>query len=224
MRFRTPSGDRLFRLASGLLRGARDAPGLSKAMSAYLGSAEAEAGAGGEFRAACGPGCPHCCVLNISVLLPEAASIAHRLARERTVGELAAFMPWLDNHRRRVRWMETGERIRLGIRCPFLDARDRCEIHPYRPMACRGVTSPDPELCRAALDPGDPDAPGPVPMDMRRKMAMEDAYVALAAAMEDRGMESRCIELAAGVGAFLADPRLVDLLLTGGPFPPGPWE
>lgn len=222
--FRTPHGDRFLRLASGLLREARDSEGLAKAVTTYIEAADVEAVAGGEFQIACRPGCPHCCVLNVSVLLSEAATIAVRLSEERSAEESASIVSRLDTHHRRVRWMENGERVRLRIGCPFLDARGDCTIHPYRPMACRGLTSLDPESCKAALDPFDPDAPGFIPMDMHRKIVMEDAYLAMAGAMAGRGMETRCIELSAGVWTFLTAPHLCGLLLAGGRFPSSAWE
>jgi hypothetical protein len=69
----TACGNRLFELAAGLLRGARDASGLAQALAGVVAAAEEEAGASGARQAACRPGCPHCCVLNVTVLLPEAA-------------------------------------------------------------------------------------------------------------------------------------------------------
>jgi hypothetical protein len=41
---------------------------------------------------------------------------------------------------------------------------------------------------------------------------------------EQRGMDGRGIELAAGVGAFLSRPELSGLLLAGGSLPDWPWE
>ncbi len=224
VQFQTAFGDRLLGIASGLLHEANDERSMAEAVSAYHAAAEREAEEKGGIRAACGPGCPHCCVLNVSVLLPEAASIAIRLSDDLPADELAGLVTRLDDQRLRVRWMENGERIRLGIGCPFLDAAGSCAIHPYRPIVCRGFTSFDLESCRAALDPSDPDAPEFIVMDLRRKVIMQDAYLALAEAMEKRGMGSRCIELSAGVFTFLTAPHLCRSLLSGGRIPPGIWE
>jgi len=193
-------------------------------MATYLSAAEREVVERGEVPVACRSGCPHCCVLNVSVLLSEAASIAFRLSSVRPPAELAGLVSRLDAHHRRVRWMENDERVRCGIFCPFLDESGRCTIYPYRPMLCRGLTSRDPEACKTALDPGDPEAPGLIPMDLRRKIVMDDAYIAMAGAMKRSGMETRGIELSAGVWSFLTLPDLYGLLLSGGRFPSGVWE
>ncbi len=223
-KFRTPSGDRLLERASELLRGAGDAGGLARAMAEYLAAAEREVAERGEMPVACRAGCPHCCVLNVSVLLPEAAVIAFRLSENRTPAETEALVSRLDSHRRRVRWMEDDERIRGRIFCPFLDSAGSCSVYPYRPMECRGLTSLDLDQCVAALDPSDPEASRVIVMDIRRKIVMDDAFIALAAAMKQRGMETRGIELSSGVLAFLAAPDLCGVLLTGKRFPPETWE
>ncbi len=222
--FQTPVGDRLVGIASGLLHEAKDERSLAEAVAEFHAAAEREAEEEGGNRVACGPGCPHCCVLNVSVLLSEAASIAIRLSNDLPADELARLVKRLDDRRLRVRWMENGERIRLGIGCPFLDAAGSCAIHPYRPIVCRGFTSFDLASCKAALDPSDPEPPEYLPMDLRRRVILQDAYLALAEAMEQRGMETRCIELSAGVFTFLTAPHLRGLLLTGGRFPSSVWD
>ncbi len=211
-------------IASELLTGAKDERSMADAVAAYHTAAEREADEKGGRHAACGPGCPHCCVLNVSVLLSEAAAIATRLSEDLPADKLAGIVARIGDQRLRVRWMENEERMRLRIGCPFLDAAGSCAIHPYRPIVCRGFTSYDLAACKVALDPWDSDAPDYLPMDLRRKVIMEDAYLALAAAMERRGMETRCIELSAGVHTFLAAPHLCGTLLSGGPFPSGTWE
>ena len=222
--FQTPFGDRLLGIASELLNGAKDERSMAEAVAAYHAAAEREAEEKGGSRVACGPGCPHCCVLNVSVLLSEAASIAIRLSDDLPADELAGLVKRLHDQRLRVRWMENGERIRLGIGCPFLDAAGSCAVHPYRPIVCRGFTSFDLASCNAALDPCDPDAPEFIAMDLRRKVIMEDAYLAMADAMGKSGMETRCIELSAGVFTFLTEPHLCRLLLSGGRFPSSAWD
>lgn len=217
-------GDRLFKLADRLLRGVRDATGLEQAVAGVADAAEAEVGKGGTQPAACRPGCPHCCVLTVTVLLPEAAVIAAHLDRELSTGERAAIVGRLDRQSRLVRWMEDGERVRRGISCSFLDGEGSCSIHRYRPILCRGVTSLDSALCREALDPTELDPSLAVPMDLARKVVMDDAFRALARAMEVHGMDARGVELAAGVGAFLAQPGLTRRFLVGDRLFAGLWE
>jgi Fe-S-cluster containining protein len=217
-------GEHLFSRAAGLLVGARDRAGLARAVAEFCASAEALAATGRREQTACRAGCPYCCVLNVTVLLPEAAAIAERLAGNLSVAALADLIDRLDYQRMRVRWLEDDERVRCRINCPFLDTAGNCTIHPFRPLMCRGITSLDSDLCREALDPVDPDASRSVPMDLVLKSAMDEAFCALARAAEGRGMDARGIELSAGVDAFLSRPELADLLLAGERLPDGLWE
>jgi Fe-S-cluster containining protein len=217
-------GERLFRTARELLAGARDGAGLARAVAEFCAAAEGRAETGRMRQTACRAGCPHCCVLNVTVLLPEAAAIAARLAGNLSATDLAGLVARLDYQRMRVRWLEDGERVRCRIGCPFLDGAGGCAIHPFRPLMCRGITSLDSGLCREALNPAEPDAPRSVPMDMALKSAMDDAFRALARVAEERGMDPRGIELSAGVGAFLSRPEMSGLLLAGERLPPELWE
>lgn len=217
---RISCAERLSAAAATLLRGARDAASLAASVAGYHDAAEREADAGEGRRTACRAGCPHCCVLNVTALLPEAAAIAAVLAERTPPPDLAALVDRLDRHRRTVRWMDDDERVRRGIACPFLTLEGSCSIHPFRPLACRGVTSLDAALCRASLDPcGDEYAPRVVPMDLVRRTVMDDAFLALARALEDTGMEARGIELGTGAWAFLAAPQRCASFLAGGRLP-----
>jgi len=217
--------EKLLRAAAGALLGnAHDRAGLAQALAGLAALAGELAATAGTTVSACRAGCPYCCVLNVTVLLPEAAAIAERLAATLPAGELAALVDRLDTQRMRVRWMDDGERVRKQIFCPFLDGVGSCTIHPFRPLVCRGVTSLDSRLCRNALDPTELDAPRSVPMDLALKTAMDEAFRALARAAEAGGMDTRGIELSAGVAAFLARPELSGLLLAGEPLPDRFWE
>jgi Fe-S-cluster containining protein len=218
------SGKLLMTRARELLAGARDGDGLTQALAGYAALAGELAATGGAPAAACRAGCPHCCVLNVTVLLPEAAAIAARLGGMSPEAELAALVHRLDHQRMRVRWMDDGERVRKQIVCPFLDQAGSCSIHSFRPLVCRGVTSLDSGLCREALDPTELDVPRSVPMDLALKMAMDEAFRALARAAGGGGMDKRGIELAAGVGAFLSNPELFGVLLSGSRLPDRLWE
>lgn len=220
----TSFGERLFGLASRLLRDARDGSGLAEAMAGIAAAAEDEVRRGDPRPVACRAGCPYCCVLNVTVLPIEAAAIAVRLAGGLTADGLDALIGRLDRQRRTVRWVEDGERVRRQISCPFLDGAGGCSIHPFRPLLCRGVTSPDSALCREALDPSDFDAPHVVPMELVRKTVMDETFRALSRAAAACGMENRGMELAAGVWAFLARPELSGRLPAGGKLPIDIWE
>lgn len=220
----TPGGARLLTTAEKLLAGARNRDGLTQAVAGLATMAEELAETSTAQATDCRAGCPHCCVLTVTVLLPEAAAIAARLVVTLSTAERVPLADRLDYQRMRVRWMEDGERVRRQIVCPFLDGEGSCSIHPFRPIMCRGVTSLDSALCREALDPTELDVPQSVPMDQVRKSVMDGAFCALARAAGARGMDTRGIELAAGVGAFLSRPELCGLLLAGARLPDELWE
>ena len=213
--------DRLYRLAVDLLATVHDTSGFAATMSAYTDLAENLAG---HKPVACKLGCSHCCVLSVSVLLPEAVAIAAWLSMHCAGAGCAAQLKRLQAHALRVRWMEDSERIHKQIACPFLDARGGCGIYPVRPLVCRSVTSLDTEACFAALNPEQLDEAHGVPMDTTRKTVMDTAFCTLARAMQQQPMMSRSIELCNGVVAFFANPGLASVLASGADLPASLWD
>lgn len=212
---------RLFELATELLPTAHDSVGLAACMSALNDTADELAG---HRQVACSAGCPHCCVLNVAVLLPEAAVIAAWLALKYHDEERLELIAQLKKQADRVRWMEDSERIHRKVVCPFLDNAGRCSIYPVRPLVCRGVTSLDLQACCQQFDPSNLDDPEGVPMDGVRKQVVDAAFCALAHALEQHHYSSRSIELSRGVAAFLEKPELVQELLSGRSLPAELWE
>lgn len=213
--------NRLYRLAVDLLATVHDTAGFVATMSAYTDLAEQLAG---HKPVACRAGCSHCCVLNVSVLLPEAVAIAGWLSMHCSGAGCDAQLKRLQSHALRVRWMEDSERIHRQTLCPFVDAQGSCSIYPVRPLVCRAVTSLDKAACLAALDPHQFDASHAVPMDTLRRMVMDAAFGALARALNQQPMMSRSIELSNGVTAFLTDPGLVAALISGAKLPDSLWD
>jgi len=212
---------RLYRLAVDLLATVHDTSGFAATMSAFTDLAENLAG---HRPVACKLGCSHCCVLNVSVLLPEAVAIAAWLSMHCVGAGCDAQLKRLQTHALRVRWMEDSERIHRQTACPFVDARGGCSIYPVRPLVCRAVTSLNKEDCLAALDPSQFDADHAVPMDTVRRMIMDTAFCTLARAMKQQPMMGRSIELCTGVAAFLADPGLAAVLASGVDLPASLWD
>lgn len=208
-------------LADGLARGRAEA---TLALSLAHAAAAAETCCSGR-PLACSSGCPHCCVLNVSVLLPEAIVIAARLTSRLTPAELAGLRLRLTRHCSWVRWMEDEERISRRSLCPLLDQDNGCSIHPLRPLACRGVASLDAASCRRAFDPIiSSDQDRTVPVDLQRRLAYDDAFVALGVALRRQGLDDRSIELGSGILAFIDTPALGELFLAGQRLPRELWE
>jgi Fe-S-cluster containining protein len=152
---------------------------------------------------ACGPGCAHCCVVNVAVLQPEVATIVAYLERKLAAGELLALQQKVGALYAAIRWLDEEERIRWKQPCALLDEAGNCSVYPVRPLLCRGMTSIDPETCRQAIDllPLD-DAP-PVTVNLFQSFLFNQAFIALARAMENAGHDSRSLEMTAAIKTLL---------------------
>lgn len=203
------------------LTGARVGAALAAAVAEAAATAEAVC-TGREM--ACSAGCPHCCVLNVAVLLPEAMRIAQWKSERLGPAELAVLQKELRVHRSWTRWMEDDERIAKQMTCPLLDERGSCTIHPVRPLSCRGVSSLDSARCGVALAPGTTDEVRSVPTDLLRRAAYDEAFTALGGALKQHGFDYRSIELGTGVLAFLEGSECRELLLDGGRLPGELWR
>lgn len=203
-----------------LLEGTRDAAALSQAVTECAAAAEVICR---DRPMACAAGCPHCCVLNVAILLPECMVIADWLLEQLSSSALDALRARLAAHNRFVRWMDDEERITKKTVCPMLDAAGHCTIHPVRPLVCRAVASFDRYSCQEAFSPVITDEPRLVQADMLRQMVFDTAFSALGQALRQHGLDDRSIELGRGVLAFLEYPVLREHLLCGGRFPSELW-
>ncbi len=203
------------------LAGGRDALSLARALTGCAMAAEAVCS---ERPMACAAGCPHCCVLNVSILLPEGMVIADWVQERLSPPALGALRERLAAHCCWVRWMEDEERITKQTVCPMLDTAGRCSIHPVRPLVCRAVASLDRTSCREAFNPIITDEVRLVPADLLRQAAFDAAFMALAQALRHHGLDDRSIELGAGVLAFLDGPECRERLLCGGRLPGALWQ
>lgn len=172
---------------------------------------------------ACGPGCPHCCVLNVAVLLPEAMRIADWLETHLPTRDLANLIERLTSHRSWERWMDDEERIMRQATCPFLDGDGRCFIHPVRPLTCRGVASLDRRRCAEAFRPTLDEREEAVPADLWRRAIYDAVFTAFGDTLEQQGLQGRSIELGSGVLGFLAAPELRRDYLSGQELPRWLW-
>lgn len=207
-------------LLDAALKGARNADSLAKAVVACAAAAEAVCSG---RRMACVAGCPHCCVLNVAILLPEGMIIADRLKDRLPPAALGTVQKRLAAHRSCGRWMDDEERIAKLVVCPLLDDAGRCSVHSVRPLSCRGVASLDSTSCREAFNPVISDQERTVPADLLRRAAYDDAFTALALALRRHGLDDRSIELGTGVLAFLEHPGFRGLFLSGRELPRELW-
>ena len=169
---------------------------------------------------ACGPGCACCCTVNVATLAVEGIAVAaflrRRLAPDDVAGRAAALLAFHE----RVRWCEDGERIRVGLSCPFLDDRRACAVHPVRPLACRAISSLNPDECRRALEErSSGEGEGYVRMNLLQKALYDEALRAVASALSAHGLDARTRDVSGMAGVFLADAAQVGAYVAGGRVP-----
>jgi Fe-S-cluster containining protein len=203
-------GREVARLADEALgRGPCDEEALARLMAAVEERVQAAPSQrpAGEPPPACGLGCSACCTVNVGTLAIEGAAAAAYLRRRLPPEQIGARAAELLRFHDGVRWQDDGERIRARVRCPFLDARGGCAIHPARPLACRALSSIDADECRLALtERGEEEGPGLVRMNLLQKALYDEAIGALAEVLARRGLDARRRDVSGMTGAFLVDP------------------
>lgn len=152
---------------------------------------------------ACGPGCAHCCVVNVAVLRPEAATIVAYLERKLSPSQLIALKQKVGKLYAGIRWLDDEERIRWKQPCALLDDVGNCSVYPVRPLLCRGMTSIDPETCRQAIDLLPLGEALPVTVNLFQSFLYNQAFIALGRAMENAGLENRSLEMTAAITTLL---------------------
>lgn len=100
---------------------------------------------------ACKAGCGWCCHQQVGVSVPEAVRItAHIRALPEPEGKAMAAR--VTAVAERTQGMDTEDRARARIACPFLGTDGNCMIYAVRPLRCRGVHSIDVDFCIACYD------------------------------------------------------------------------
>lgn len=164
---------------------------------------------------ACGPGCGACCVVNVSVLFPEAVAIARFLQRRFSAEEMGALRDRLQELQRKTCWLDDEERLFLHEPCAFLDSLGCCKIHAVRPLLCRAITSTDSQACQEAIAMVALQGAPSVEMDLFHKTLFDTVYSEFGWALECLGFDHRPMRLTAAVLALLDEPELVALFVSG---------
>ncbi len=163
---------------------------------------------------ACRAGCGDCCILKVSVLLPEALAIIEYL--EAQPGSVRTSLEKkLDQVWTRISGAEGDEWGGMRQSCVFLDTTENCTIYSVRPLLCRGVTSTDADNCKQALNAECDDDKSAVEMNLFQRELFQTAYVGLSVGLEKMGVDNRGFELTGIVRALLRDPQLCSELQTG---------
>ena len=166
-------------------------------------------------RVACGPGCGACCVLNVSVLIPEAITIFWYLQKVFGEEQLEKIRARLHELRIKTRWLDDEERLFLREPCAFLDQKGLCVIHKVRPLLCRAITSTNSSNCREAITMAPLNGQPSIEMNLFPKNLFEAAYQGLKEALEDAGLDHRPRRLTSVVLALLVEPDIVGAFAAG---------
>ncbi|AMV72601.1 hypothetical protein JCM30471_11200 [Desulfuromonas carbonis] len=166
---------------------------------------------------ACGPGCGHCCIVNVAVLEPEALLVAREVNRlppqqRAKVRERLRKLDW------ETAGMTDEERLVMQRPCAFLDAAGNCSIHPVRPLLCRKLTSTSAEDCEQARVRAVFGETLSLTADLCHGQVYESAFTALAEGLREAGCDDRSRRLSASVLGLLESNRLTP----SGQFPDRP--
>jgi len=154
----------------------------------------------------CKAGCGSCCVVNVSVLLPEALAIVEYLETQPGI-DLETFGKSLDQLWTRICGVADEDRVGMHQPCVFLDETGSCTVYPVRPLLCRGATSTDVERCRQALRTDLFTEDSTVTMNLFQRELYDAAYVGLSEGLEQGGIDGRGFELTGIVRYLLVSPQ-----------------
>ena len=163
---------------------------------------------------ACKAGCGSCCIVNVSVLLPEALAIVEYLEAQPGF-DCEGVGKNLNQLWTRICGVEDEDRVDMRQPCVFLDKTGSCTVYPVRPLLCRGTTSTDAESCRLALNGKLFNEKPVVKMNLFQRELFDAAYVGLSEGLEERGIDGRGFELTGIVRYLLSNPKRRSELQSG---------
>jgi hypothetical protein len=144
---------------------------------------------------ACGPGCPFCCHIRLTVSAPELLLVADHLRRTWSAQRLEALKTKLANLDRLTRGRDAEAREAMRLPCPML-VDNSCAVHEVRPTSCRAVASVDVAACRQSYDSRMND---PVPQVTLQLNAANGVGYGVIAGLIDAGFPVENIEFIAGL-------------------------
>ncbi len=155
---------------------------------------------------ACKAGCGSCCIVNVSVLLPEAMAIVEYLEAQPEFDRVAMWKS-LNQVWTRICGVDDEDRVAMRQTCVFLDKTGSCAVYPVRPLLCRGATSTDADSCRQALRGTLFSEKPEVIMNLFQRELFAAAYVGLSEGLEERGIDGRGFELTGILRYLLGNPQ-----------------
>ncbi len=100
----------------------------------------------------CGPGCPYCCSMQISITPPEALLLGDYVENNYDDGERAALLSRIENNLALTHDRSQGEKVRNWHLTPCVFLVDgSCSVYPIRPFICRSWHSLNKAQCLDAF-------------------------------------------------------------------------
>ncbi len=155
---------------------------------------------------ACVEGCAFCCHLKVAVTPVEVLRVAAHLRRSLPPKDLARLSARVREVDAQTRGMSTAARVGAKVACPLLDAGGRCIAYEARPVSCAGANSFDAAQCKAGFESADGD------VDIQyyglQPRVASAVRAGAAAALSERALDGRLLELVAGLSLALADGEI----------------
>lgn len=164
---------------------------------------------------ACSAGCAYCCHLKVGVTAAEALRVGAALRASLDEASLRALTAKVFAVDARTHGLDTEGRVRAKIGCPLLGDGGRCIAYEARPLACAGANSYSQEQCRAGFESTSEDV-GIDHYGLQPRSAAA-ARAGAAAAIMERGLDGRLLELVAALRVVLEDPKAADRWERGEP-------
>lgn len=157
-------------------------------------------------RHACKEGCAFCCYTAVTVAPSEVFAIADHLRNRCSNDDLAEVRRRLEENAALAASLSRQDYIARLVRCALLDERNRCRVHPVRPLACAGFLSMSRPKCEAEFNRVPERAP--IPTDKLAMAVGASASEGLLRACQASGHDGKFYELHHAVRLALDDPDL----------------
>jgi hypothetical protein len=160
----------------------------------------------------CEIGCYRCCYLRVRATPLELLGISDFLRSRLEPGQLAELRQRIAATEQKTRGMDSYQRICAEMICPLL-ANGKCLAYPVRPIECRIYHSLDLSDCQTPF------------VDRDRSVTIRNdvaglgmgIFAGLTEGLQEVGLQTRILELVAGLYMVMDEPGVVERWLAGEP-------
>ena len=161
---------------------------------------------------ACRAGCTYCCHFSVEVSVPEVLSLASYINANFSESELEAVKTRVHETERRVRGLNSYERLFARVPCPLL-LDGKCSVYAARPLVCRGYNSFNWVTC--AQDMNYSRSWRLIPHDEAERDIYSNVLDGLVTGLKEEGLPSVLLELIAALRIALDQPDAGERWLAG---------